>query len=224
VTLDLAPFRVSASLALVTTLVLLAVCLPLLRWRLSIAGPWVGLLESCLMLTMVLPPTVVGFYFLRLLSPAAPLGRAIEGIFGARLLFTFPGLVLASCVVCFPFMYQALKASMLAIDPRVIESSYVLGKGRAETFFRVIIPHMTPGILSAVLLTFAHAVGEFGVALMVGGSVAGKTKTASIALYEFVESSRYAEAGAYALAILAFSWLCIAALTLSGTRRARILP
>jgi len=117
-------------------------------------------------------------------------------------------------------MYQTLKAAMLAIDPRLIESSYTLGKGRRETFFRVVIPHMVPGILSAVLLTFAHAMGEFGVALMVGGSVAGKTRTASIALYESVEAMRYSEARAYALAILAFSWLCMAALSLSGSRRA----
>ena len=217
---ELAPFRVSAQLALVTTLVLLVACLPLARWRLSVVRPWAGLLESFLMLTMVLPPTVVGFYFISLFSPGSPIGRAIERAFGLRLLFTFPGLALASCVVCFPFMYQTLKAAMLAIDPRLIESSYTLGKGRRETFFRIVIPHMVPGILSAVLLTFAHAMGEFGVALMVGGSVAGKTRTASIALYESVEAMRYSEARAYALAILAFSWLCMAALSLSGSRRA----
>jgi molybdate transport system permease protein len=121
-------------------------------------------------------------------------------------------------------MYQTLKTAMLAIDPRLIESSYTLGKGRIETFFRIIIPHMIPGIFSAILLTFAHAVGEFGVALMVGGSVAGKTRTASIALYECVEAMRYSEAKAYALAILAFSWLCIAVLSLSGSRQRRALP
>jgi molybdate transport system permease protein len=221
---DLAPFGVSARLALVTTLTLLALCLPLARWRLALRGPWASLLESFFMLTMVLPPTVVGFYFIAFLSPAAPLGRAIEGLFGWRPLFTFPGLALASCLVCFPFMYQTLKTAMLGVDPRLIESSYTLGKGRIETFFRVIIPNMLPGLFSAVLLTFAHAVGEFGVALMVGGSVAGRTKTASIALYEYVETSRYSEASVFAFAILAFSWLCIAALSLLGSRERRILP
>jgi molybdate transport system permease protein len=223
-TIDPGPLGLSAILALSTTAILLVLCLPLARWRLSWTGKAGAALDSFFMLAMVLPPTVVGFYFLRILSPAAPLGAALRKAFGLRLLFTFPGLLLASCVACLPFMYQTLKAAMLSVDPRLVESSYTLGKGRAETFVRIVLPEMAPGIGAASILTFAHAVGEFGIALMVGGSVPGSTRTASIALYEYVEASRYREADAYALAILAFGWICMIALGLLSPGARRRMP
>lgn len=217
------PFLVSARLAAAVTAVLLLLCPPLVRLRLSTDSPWAALAESVAVLPMVLPPTVVGFYFLAVLSPAAPAGVFLEERFGLRLLFTFPGLVLSGCVVCFPFMYQALKAAMLAVDGRLLETSYTLGKGRVETFFRVLLPNILPGLLSGTVLTFAHAIGEFGVVLMVGGGIAGKTKTASVALFEAVEAFDYARAHGYALTLLATSFLGVALINLLQ-RDGRRLP
>ncbi len=221
--MDTAPFLVSVRLAFAVTAALLAICLPLVRFRLASTGPIAAILESVAVLPMVLPPTVVGFFFLAAFSPTAPVGAALDSLFGVRLLFTFPGLVLACSVTCFPFMYQSLKASMLAVDPRLLETSYTLGKGRAETFFRVLLPNILPGLVSGTVLTFAHAVGEFGVVLMVGGSIAGKTKTASIALFEALEAFDKISARGYALVMLAASFAFIA-LVNSLQRDGRRLP
>ncbi|HCM29071.1 MAG TPA: molybdate ABC transporter permease subunit [Treponema sp.] len=220
---EAAPLLVSARLAAAVTAILLVVCPPLVRIRLSTNSPWAALAESITVLPMVLPPTVVGFYFLAGLSPTAPAGRFLDERFGLRLLFSFPGLVLAGCVVCFPFMYQSLKTAMLSLDPRLLETSYTLGKGRTETFFRVILPNILPGILGGTILTFAHAIGEFGVVLMVGGAIGGETKTASIALFEAVESFDYPSAHAYAAVLLATSLAGVALMNLLQ-RDGRRLP
>lgn len=214
--LDPAPLALSFALAAATTAALLVVCLPLARWRLDARGPVPALLESLAVLPMALPPTVIGFYFLVAFAPDSPLGRALERLAGVRVLFSFGGLLLASCVVCFPFMYRSLKAAALGVDPRLTESSLTLGKGRFETFWRVELPEMAPGVVSGAALTFAHGLGEFGVALMVGGGIPGRTRTASIALFERVEAYDYPSAHAYALVLLAAAWLLVGAVDWAG--------
>lgn len=218
----LEPFLVSARLAAAVTSILLVLCPPLARLRLSTDKAFAALLESVAILPMVLPPTVLGFYFLAGLSPSSPVGAFLERRFGIRLLFTFPGLVLAGCIVCFPFMYQSLKAAMLSVDPRLLETSYTLGKGRAETFFRVLLPNILPGIMAGSVLAFAHAIGEFGVVLMVGGGIAGSTKTAAIALFESTEAYDYAGAKTYALVLLATSFVGVALVNLVQRERRRL--
>ena len=219
---DLEPFLVSARLAVAVTSVLIVLCPPLARLRLSTDKVFAALLESLAILPMVLPPTVLGFYFLAGLSPTSFAGAFLERRFGIRLLFTFPGLVLAGCIVCFPFMYQSVKTAMLALDPRLLETSYTLGKGRAETFFRVLLPNIVPGIVAGSVLAFAHAIGEFGVVLMVGGGISGSTKTASIALFESTEAYDYRGAGAYALVLLATSFIGVALVNLIQRERRRL--
>jgi len=174
---------------------------------------WRGkfLLESIVALPLVLPPTVVGFYALLAMGPRGPLGKMWMALFGHGLAFTFGGLVVASVVYSFPFGVQPLIASFEAVDRKLLEASAVLGSGKWQTFLRVILPLSLPGVVTAVVLSFAHTLGEFGVVLMVGGDLAGATRTASIDIYDRVETLEYGEANRLALLLLAiaFGVLCL---------------
>lgn len=175
------------------------------RWR----GKF--LLESIVALPLVLPPTVLGFYALLALGPRGPLGKLWMALFGHGLAFTFSGLVLASVVYSFPFAVQPLVASFEAVDRKLLEASAVLGAGKWRTFRRVILPLSLPGVVTALVLSFAHTLGEFGVVLMVGGNLAGITRTVSIDIYDRVQSLDYGEANHLALLLLviAFAVLCL---------------
>ena len=196
----------SLKLALCVSAVLLLIGMPLAYWLAF--SKWRGkfLLESIVALPLVLPPTVLGFYLLVAMGPHGPLGKIWMAVFGHGLAFTFESLVLASVLYSLPFAVQPLMTAFESVDPKLLDASAVLGAGRLRTFSRVILPLSLPGVVTAVVLSFAHTMGEFGVVLMVGGNLPGVTRTVSIDIYDHVQSLEYAQAGRLALVLLAISF------------------
>lgn len=207
--IDVTPFIVSLKLAATVTLFLFVVSVPIAYALAFTRVPAKPLVESVVMLPIVLPPTVLGFYFLVVFAPASPIGAFFERTFGLSFLFSFHGIVFASSIAAIPFMVEPLKNGMLAVPSSIINASYTLGKSKAETFFRITLPNMRPAIITALLMTFAKVMGSFGVVLMVGGSVPRETYVASIAIYEKVESLDYASAHVYALSLVGISFAVI---------------
>jgi molybdate transport system permease protein len=203
------PLILSIRLALSVSAILFVLGMPLAYWLAY--SRWRGkfLVESVVALPLVLPPTVLGFYVLVAMGPRGPLGRLWQAAFGHGLAFTFTGLVLASVLYSLPFTVQPLVAAFETIDRKLLDASAVLGAGRLRTFWRVILPMSVPGILTALVLSFAHTLGEFGVVLMVGGNLAGVTRTVSIDIYDRVQSLDYAAANNMALVLLAFSFVAL---------------
>ena len=160
--------------------------------------------EAVVALPLVLPPTVLGFYVLVAIGPWSPLGRFYETLFGSRLPFTFGGLLFASILYSLPFAVQPLMAGFHGVDRRLIEASWTLGVSKLGTFFRVILPMSVPGLITALVLSFAHTIGEFGVVVMVGGNIQGVTRTMSIEIYDRVQALDYAAAGQTSLVSIAF--------------------
>ncbi len=204
--MDLVALRLSLALSLLTTLVLLVLGLPIAQW-LSVSR-WRGkvFVEAIVALPLVLPPTVLGFYLLVAMGPRSPLGRVWIALTGRPIAFSFLGLLLASVIYSFPFAVQPFAASLAAVDRRLIEASHSLGVSGARTFLRVSLPLAAPGIVAGAVLTFAHALGEFGVVLMVGGNISGSTRTLSISIFNAVEQLDYATAGRTSLFLLAVSF------------------
>ena len=196
----------SMKLAASVAAILLAVGTPVACWLAYSNWRWKFLLESVVALPLVLPPTVLGFYALLAMGPRGPLGKLWIALFGHGLAFTFGGLILASVLYSFPFAVQPLVASLGAVDRRLLDASAVLGAGGVRTFLRVILPLSLPGVVTAAVLSFAHTLGEFGVALMVGGNLAGVTRTVSIDIYDHVQSLEYGAANRMALILLAISF------------------
>jgi molybdate transport system permease protein len=196
----------SLKLAACVVTILLVIGMPVAYWLAY--STWRGkfLLESVVALPLVLPPTVLGFYALAAMGPRGPLGKLWAAFFGHGLAFTFGGLVLASALYSFPFAVQPLIASFEGIDRRLLDASAVLGAGALRTFLRVILPLSLPGVVTATVLSFAHTLGEFGVVLMVGGNLAGVTRTVSIDIYDHVQSLEYGEANRMALVLLVISF------------------
>jgi molybdate transport system permease protein len=205
------PLLLSFRLAAIVSLLLLAIGLPIAYWLAFTKWRGKFVLEAVVALPLVLPPTVLGFYALIALGPRGPLGRMWESMFGHALAFTFAGLVIASIFYSFPFAVQPLVAAFESLDRRLLGASAVLGAGRARTFLRVIVPLAWPGIVTAVVLSFAHTLGEFGVVLMVGGNLPGITRTVSIDIYDRVQALDYAAAREMSLVLLAISFavLCV---------------
>jgi len=199
------------SLRLATTVALLLVALALPLAYVISFFEWRGkfLVESAVALPLVLPPTVLGFYALIAMGPRGPIGKVWQLLFGHPLAFTFGGLVLASLVYSLPFAVQPLVASFEALDRRLLDASAVLGVGRTSTFLRVILPLAWPGVLTALILSFAHTLGEFGVVLMVGGNLPGATRTVSIDIYDRVQSLDYDGAQRTALLLLLVSFVVL---------------
>lgn len=196
----------SFELACCVSAILILIGVPVACWLAF--SRWRGkfLLESIVALPLVLPPTVLGFYALVALGPRGPLGKLWLALFGHGLAFTFTGLIIASVVYSFPFAVQPLIASFESVDRKLLDASAVLGAGRLRTFARIILPLSLPGLLTAVVLSFAHTLGEFGVVLMVGGNLAGVTRTVSIDIYDRVQSLEYGQANRLALVLLAVSF------------------
>ncbi|UWX58034.1 molybdate ABC transporter permease subunit [Chlorobaculum sp. MV4-Y] len=205
-TLDLEPLALTLKLAFITTVILYLLGLPsawlLFRTKTRIKP----VLEAIFALPLVLPPSVLGFYFLLMFSRNGWLGQLWEQLLGHQLAFSFDGLVLGSVIFSFPFMVHPLQAGFNAVPANLIDASYSLGKSKIETMFRVILPSMKSALLTGGVLAFAHTVGEFGVVLMIGGSIAGETKVASIAIYDLVESLDYQTAHLYAAILFIFSF------------------
>ena len=199
----------SLRLAGTVSVVLLILSLPLAYW-LSFTR-WRGkfLIESIVALPLVLPPTVLGFYALMALGPRGAIGRFWQALSGHSLAFTFAGLVIASLVYSLPFAVQPLVASFEGLDRRLLDAAAVLGASRARAFFRVILPLAWPGVITAGVLSFAHTLGEFGVVLMVGGNLAGITRTISIDIYDRVQALDYAGAHQTALLLLLISFVVL---------------
>ncbi|PTL76269.1 molybdate ABC transporter permease subunit [Vitiosangium sp. GDMCC 1.1324] len=208
--MDRAALLLSMRLAAWTTLILLGVGLPIAWWMATSRWRWKFLVETVVALPLVLPPTVLGFYLLLVLGPHSPLGRAFESLSGHTLPFSFEGLLLSSVLYSLPFAVQPFTAALAGVDRRLVEASWCLGVSRFQTFVRVVLPLSATGILSGMVLTFAHTLGEFGVVLMVGGNLEGRTRTASIAIYDAVQALDYASASRTALVLLAFSFIVLA--------------
>ncbi|MHC0054435.1 molybdate ABC transporter permease subunit [Actibacterium sp. D379-3] len=206
---DLAPLWLTLRLAAVTTGLLLLIGTPL-AWALARGrGRWKPVVEAMTALPLVLPPTVLGFYLLIFLSPAAPLGAAWRDVTGESLTFSFAGLVVASCLYSLPFMVQPLQAAFEALGRAPLEAAATLRAGPLDAFLTVVLPLSARGYLTATVLSFAHTIGEFGVVLMVGGNIPGKTKVISIAIYEHVETIAYAQAHVLSAGLLVFSFLIL---------------
>lgn len=199
----------SLRLAAVVSLILLAVSLPLGAWLAF--GKWRGrfLIEAVVALPLVLPPTVLGFYFLVAMGPRSPLGKISQAAFGHGLAFTFEGLVIASLLYSLPFAVQPVVSAFRGVDPKLLQASAVLGAAQVRTFLRIVVPLSVPGLVTALVLSFAHTLGEFGVVLMVGGNLPGVTRTVSIAIYDSVQSLEYRDANRMALVLLAFAFAAL---------------
>jgi len=219
--MNFTPFLLSFRLAGVVTLILFTISLPL-AWYLSQtrsrAKPF---LEAVTALPIVLPPSVLGFYLLIALSQHSLLGSFFKETFDVSLVFNFTGLVVASCFYSLPFMVQPLQGGFETLDRQMLEASYVSGKSRLQTLFRIALPNIKPALLTAVIITFAHTVGEFGVVLMVGGSIPGETKVASVAIYEMVETMDYAAAHIYSGIMVGVSFLVLLTVYLFNGRQRR---
>ena len=204
--MEFTPFILSFKLAFVTTVILFFISMPL-AWYLSQTRSKVKpLLEAITALPIVLPPSVLGFYILWALSQNSALGIFLEENFGIQLVFNFAGLVVASCFYSLPFMVQPLQSGFESLNKNMLEASYISGKSKITTILKVALPNMKPALLTAIIVTFAHTVGEFGVVLMVGGSIPGETKVASVAIYEMVEIMDYSSAHIYSIIMLIISF------------------
>lgn len=199
----------TGKLATWTTCLLLVLGFPL-AYMLAYKRFWLKpLVEALINMPMVLPPTVLGFYMLVAYSPSNAFGRLMEQFFDLRLAFSFEGVLLASIVFSLPFMVQPLQNGLSAIPESLREASATLGKSTLTTFFRVLVPNMVPSILTAVAMTFAHCIGEFGVVIMVGGNMPGETRVASIAIYDEVQAMNYSTASQYSMVLFLISLILL---------------
>ena len=196
-------------LAALTAAILLVVGMPIAYWLTYSRWRWKFLAESVVALPLVLPPTVLGFYVLVAIGPKSPLGRWYEAVVGHPLAFTFEGLLYASVLYSLPFAVQPMAAAFGSVERKYIEASWMLGVSNLETFFRVIIPQSWAGVLTGLVLSFAHTLGEFGVVLMVGGNIPGVTRTLSIDIYDQVQSLNYSSAATTSAALLIVSFVIL---------------
>lgn len=208
--MDWQAIGLSVRLATVVCAVLLVIGLPIAYWLTFSHWRWKFLVEAIVALPLVLPPTVLGFYVLLAIGSRSPIGRLWTAWTGHGLAFTFEALVLASILYSLPFAVQPITAAFSQIDRTLVEASSVLGASRLRTFFRVVLPLSVHGVVAAIMLSFAHTLGEFGVVLMVGGNLPGITRTVSIAIYDDVQALQYAAAHRTALALLLFSFCVLA--------------
>jgi len=216
--LDWQPLLLTFKLALVTTLLLLIISIPLSYWLAYSKSRIKPIIETLVSMPLVLPPTVLGFYLLVVFSPANAFGGWLNEHLGLQLIFSFEGLVIASIIYSLPFMVHPIQAGFSNLPSSISEASYVLGKSKFTTLFKVLLPNIKPSLLTGVILAFAHTIGEFGVVLMIGGNMPGKTKVASIAIYDEVEALNYSAANWYSIILfcITFSILLIVYLVNGG--------
>ena len=216
--LDWAPLWLTMRLALCTTALLLLFGVPFSYWLATTRTRWKPVLETLVGMPLVLPPSVLGFYLLLAFSPQHAFGRWMERTVHLSLVFRFAGLVLGSLIFSLPFMVQPLQAGFQNLPPSLLEASRTLGKSDAVSLFRVLLPNIKPALLTGIVLSFAHAIGEFGVVLMIGGNIPGVTRVASLAIYDEVESLHYAEANAYAAVLFCISFAILLTVHLAKRR------
>jgi molybdate transport system permease protein len=205
----LAPLWLTLKLALSTTLILFIIAVPLANWLSGDKGFFKIIIQAIVSMPLVLPPTVIGFYLLLAFSPANFFGHWLEEWLDVRLVFSFSGLLIASVIYSFPFMVHPIQSGLSSLSPSLKDAAYSLGKTRWQTLTQVLLPNIKPSLLTGIVLTFAHTVGEFGVVLMIGGNMPGKTRTASVAIYDEVEAFNYHNANVYAGILLALSFVIL---------------
>ncbi len=206
--MDWEPLILTFKLAIVTTILLFFLSIPLAYWLVRSRSRVKPVIETLVSMPLVLPPTVLGFYFLVAFSPGNAFGSWLNEWVGIKLVFSFTGLVIASVIYSLPFMVHPIQAGLSGLDSAYSEAAYVMGKSRLTTLWKVELPNIKKSLLTGIVLAFAHTVGEFGVVLMIGGSIPGKTKVASIAIYEEVEALNYGAANRYSMVLFILTF-CI---------------
>ena len=222
--MDWQAFWLTMRLALTVTALLLIIGFPLAYWIAFSKWRWKFLVEAMVGLPIVLPPTVLGFYVLIALGQRSPLGRWWESMTGHTLAFTFTGLLIGSVLYSLPFAVQPLAASFSGVDSRLLAASAVLGVSKPRTFWRVIVPLSIPGVVTAMALSFAHTMGEFGVVLMVGGNIPGVTRTLSINIYDQVQDLNYSAANNTALVLVAIAFVLLSLVYSSNRKLWKVWP
>jgi molybdate transport system permease protein len=200
---------ITFKLAVFTTLILVIIGVPVAYWLTYAKFRLKPFVEALVSMPMVLPPSVIGYYMLLAYSPQNWFGAWLVESFNLRLAFTFEGVLIASVIFSLPFMIQPLHNGLNALPQNLREASYTLGKSKTTTFFRVLLPNIKPAMITAIALTFAHSIGEFGIVLMVGGNMPGETRVASIAIYDEVQSLDFATANQYAFILFAVSLILL---------------
>jgi len=203
------PIILTFKLALITTLILVFLSIPLAYWLTYTRSKFKPIIETLVSMPLVLPPTVIGFYLLLAFSPSNAFGRMLDDWFGLQLVFSFEGLVVASVFYSLPFMVHPIQSGLSNLSASITEASYVLGKSRRTTLFKVLLPNIRPSLLTGIVLAFAHTIGEFGIVLMIGGNIPGKTKVASIAIYDEVEALNYTAANCYSALLFLLSFFIL---------------
>jgi len=204
--IDWSPLILTFKLAFITTLLLLVIAIPLAYWLAFSKSKIKPVFETLVSMPLVLPPTVLGFYMLVAFSPSNAFGNWLDHNLGLRLVFSFEGLVIASILYSLPFMVHPIQSGFANLPASLKEASYVLGKSKRATLYKVLLPNIKPSLLTGIVLAFAHTIGEFGVVLMIGGNIPDKTKVASIAIYDEVESLNYGAANTYSLILFAITF------------------
>lgn len=203
------PFILTFKLALISTVILFVISLPISYGLAYSSFRLKPLVEALVSLPLILPPSVLGFYLLLAFSPERSFGAFLDKYFDVRLVFTFTGLVISSVIYSLPFMVQPFQSGFRMIPRAIIEASYTLGKGRFDTLLHVLLPNMRASLITGSILAFAHTIGEFGVVLMIGGSIPAETRVVSIALYDEVQAMHYGTANIYAGILLTFSFVIL---------------
>ena len=222
--IDFEPIYLTLKLAFTTTVILLIVGLPLAYWLAYSKMKSKTIIEAIVSLPLVLPPSVLGFYLLIAFSPENAFGKFLDNYFDVRLVFTFTALVISSVLYSLPFMVQPVQSGFKSISKNLIDASYTLGKSKWQTVFQVLLPNMKTALLTGIVLSFAHTIGEFGVVLMVGGSIPNETKVVSIAVFDEVTAMNYHDANVYSAILLIFSFIVLLSIYSINHRFSKISP
>jgi len=207
--IDWTPLITTFKLALITTICLIIVGIPLSYWLAYTKNKLRPVIETLVSMPLVLPPTVLGFYFLVAFSPQNAFGSWLDTYLGIRLIFSFEGLVIGSIIYSLPFMVHPIQAGFSSIPRNLLEAAQVLGKSKFTTLTKVLLPNIKSSLITGIVLSFAHTIGEFGVVLMIGGNIPNKTKVASIAIYDEVESLNYATANSYSMILFSITFIIL---------------
>src|SRR5574344_678586 len=219
---DYNPLYISFKLAFITTIILFFIALPF-SWYLAFTKSRMKpFLEALTAMPLVVPPTVLGFYLLWGLSSNSIIGQFFQEQFGISLVFNLYGIIIASCIYSLPFMVQPLQSGFESLNKNMLEASYISGKGKFKTLLFIALPNIKPSLLTALIITFAHTVGEFGVVLMIGGSIPNETRVAAIAIYEFVEILDYKNAHIYSLIMIILSFITLLAVYIFNGNQKKI--
>ena len=203
------PIILTFKLAIITTFILFIISIPIAYWLSYTKSRIKPFLETIVSMPLVLPPTVLGFYLLLAFSPTNKVSAWISDNLGISLIFSFEGLVVASLIYSLPFMVHPIQAGLSKLPINLSEASFMAGKSRRETLLKVLLPNVKPALLTGVVLSFAHTIGEFGVVLMIGGSIPNETRVASIAIYDEVESMNYMAANQYSMILFAITFIIL---------------